>query len=104
MARAKRIVRSPAAKQDLLDIWSYYVRVGSPDVADTILRELDRAIREIALHTLLSRDRNELRAGLRSILVRPYVIFFLVHPEEIRVMRILHGRRDFPAIFSSEEH
>jgi len=104
MASVKRVVRTPAAKQDLLDIWGYYARVGSPDVADATLRELDLAIREIPINTLLSRDRSELMAGLRFVLVRPHIVFFLVSNEEIRIMRILHGRRDFPAILSLEEH
>ena len=104
MASVKRVVRTPAAKQDLLDIWGYYARVGSYDVADATLRELDLAIREIPINTLLSRDRSELMAGLRFVLVRPHIVFFLVSNEEIRIMRILHGRRDFPAILSLEEH
>ena len=104
MASVKRVVRTPAAKQDLLDIWGYYARVGSSDVADAILRELDLAVKGIPINTLLSRDRSELMAGLRSVLVRPHIVFFLASNEELKIMRILHGRRDFPAIFLSEEH
>src|SRR4051794_41387386 len=98
MAAAKRVIWSPAAEQDLLDIWAYYARVGSPSVADNLLRDIQRASETFAEHPLLSRDRSELLPGLRSVVVHPHVIFFRVHDDAVEVARVLHGRRDLPAI------
>jgi toxin ParE1/3/4 len=103
MASAKRVLWAPAAERDLLDIWAYYVRVASPDIADKLLRDIDRISQMIAEHPLLSRDRGELMPGLRSVLARPPVIFFLVKNDHIEIARVLHGRRNFPAIFAREE-
>ena len=99
----KRVIWSPAAEQDLLDIWAYYARVGSPSVADNLLREIARAAEAILEHPLLSRDRRELLPGLRSVLVHPHVVFFLLRAGDVEIARVLHGRRDFPAIFSKGE-
>lgn len=102
MPRAKRIVWSPAAERDLIDIWAYYARVASPELADNLLREIDRVGRSMGESPLLSRDRSELATGLRSVVVRPHVIFFRVSASAVQIARVLHGRRDFPAIFAQE--
>ena len=103
MGATKRVIWSPAAEQDLLDIWAYYARVGSPTVADNLLRDIQRAGEAVAEHPLLSRDRRELLRDLRSVVVHPHVIFFRVRDDDMEIARVLHGRRDFPAIFSQEE-
>jgi len=103
MPKAKRVVWSPAAERDLLDIWTYYARVASLEIADNLLREIDRVGEAIAKNPLLSRDRTELMAGLRSVVVRPHVMFFVVRNNAIEIARVLHGRRDLPAMFSPEE-
>lgn len=102
-ARLPRVVWSPEADRDLLDIWAYYARVESPEVADNLLREIDRAGEAIGENPLLSRQRDELIAGLRSVVVRPHVIFFRIKNGAVEVVRVLHGRRDFPAIFGNQD-
>ena len=101
-ARRPRVVWSPAADRDLLDIWAYYARVASPETADNLLREIDRVGEGIRENPLLSRQRDELLPGLRSVAARPHVIFFRIRGGALEVVRVLHGRRDFPAIFGSE--
>jgi toxin ParE1/3/4 len=85
-----------------LDIWAYYARVASPETADDLLREIDRIGEGIRENPLLSRQRDELLPGLRSVIVRPHVIFFRIGDSVVEVVRVLHGRRDFPAIFGRE--
>jgi toxin ParE1/3/4 len=41
--------------------------------------------------------------GLRSTLVHPYVIFYRIKDETVQIVRVLHGRRNFPAILSKTE-
>jgi toxin ParE1/3/4 len=85
-----------------LEIWAYYARVASPEIADDLLREIDRIGEGIRENPLLSRQRDELLPGLRSVIVRPHVIFFRIRDGAAEVVRVLHGRRDFPAIFVRE--
>ncbi len=103
MPKAKRVVWSPAAEQDLLDIWAYYARIASADVADNLLREIDRVGEAIGKNPLLSRDRSELMPRLRSVIVRPHVMFFLLGNDDVKIARVLHSRRHFPAIFARED-
>jgi plasmid stabilization system protein ParE len=49
MARARRVVWAPRAKQDLVSIWRYYARVASPDIADNILLEIERVSEAIRI-------------------------------------------------------
>jgi|SRR4030088_45925 plasmid stabilization system protein ParE len=102
MARAKRIIWAPSAKQDLREIRRYYARIASPEVADSILREIDRAGQRIASNPLAWRARDALIPGLRSALARPYTLY-RIRRNDIEIVRVLHERRDFPALFSKDD-
>jgi toxin ParE1/3/4 len=41
--------------------------------------------------------------GLRSAIARPYTVFYRIRDDDVDIVRILHERRDFPAIFAKEE-
>ena len=99
MRRARRLVWSPQAKRDLIAIWRYYARIASPDIADTVLRDIERVEEAIRRNPLARRVRDELGAGLRSALVSPYTIFYRVQDGDVQVVRVLHERRDFPTVF-----
>ena len=79
------------------EIRRYYARIASPEIADDVLRAIDRAAGRIAERPLARRSRDELLPGLRSSLVRPYTIFFRVKDADVEIIRVLHERRDFPA-------
>lgn len=64
------------------------------EIAETGEHLTDRA--------LMWRTRDEVAPGLRSVLRHPYVIFYRVNDDSIEVVRVLHGRRNFTAIFKKE--
>lgn len=99
MARTRRVVWAPRANLDLLDIWRYYARVASPDIADNILRGIDRASEAIGRTPLARRSRDELMPGLRAAQASPHTIFYRVQNGDVEIVRVLHERRDFPALF-----
>ena len=45
---SRRVVWSPKARQDLRQIWRYFARVASPDIADKLLREIRDATERLA--------------------------------------------------------
>jgi toxin ParE1/3/4 len=102
MANARRVVWAPRARRDLRDIWKYFARVGSPEIADGLLREIGRAGQRLERHPLMGRPRNELATDLRSVLVHPHLIFYRVGDETVEIARVLHERRDLGAIFARE--
>jgi toxin ParE1/3/4 len=103
MPRVRRIIWAPSAKQDLREIRRYYARIASPEVADNLLREIGRAGQRIASNPLAWRARDELTPGLRSAFARPYTLFYRVRSNDIEIVRVLHERRDFPALFSKDD-
>jgi len=100
MARARRVVWAPRAKQDVVDIWRYYARVASLEIADNVLLEIERVAEAIGRNPLARRLREELGPGLRSALVSPHTIFYRVRSGEVQIVRVLHERRDFPAVLA----
>jgi plasmid stabilization system protein ParE len=40
-------------------------------------------------------ERNDVAPGLRSVLSKPYVIFYRVDDARVEVVRVLHERRNF---------
>jgi toxin ParE1/3/4 len=99
-AEPRRVVWAPRAKRDLGDIWRYYARVASHETADKLLREIDSTAQRLAENAFRWRARDEIRRGLRSALVHPYVIFYRVENGVVQIVRVLHGRRNFAMIFS----
>lgn len=102
MADRRRIVWAPSARIDLLDIWQYFTRVGSMEVADRLLFDIERSAQRLVQFPMMGRSRDELAAGLRSVLVHPHVMFYRISADAIEIARILHQRRDLPAIFVQE--
>lgn len=103
MARRRRpAVWSPEARADLSEIWDYYARTAGRLRADDIVRELNNACRLFEDHPFAGRARDEIRPGLRSIVSRPYVIFYRIRGGVAEIVRVLHGRRDLEDIFAED--
>ena len=100
MAKLRALAWSPRARQDLRDIWRYYARIASPEIADGVLRDIVRGAERLTGNPLPGRTRNELREGLRSLLVHPYTLFYRIRDDEAQIVRVLHERRDFPNVFA----
>jgi toxin ParE1/3/4 len=47
----------------------------------------------------MGRPRDELGAGVRSVVVGRYVVFYRFTDTELVVLRIIHGSRDIPSEF-----
>jgi len=54
---------------------------------------------KVALNPVGYRFRAELSEGLRSCAYGSYVIFFESTPNQVTIIRILHGARDIPEEF-----
>jgi toxin ParE1/3/4 len=104
MAEAnKRLVWAPKAKQDLRNIWDYFARVASADIADKILHEIDQRAAHLSARPYLGRPRDEIMPGLRGVLVQPHTVFYRVTDTAVEILRILHERRDFTAVLRKDE-
>ncbi len=99
-----RIRLAPQARLDLDAIWLYIAREsGSEDAATRAISSITDEFGLFAKFPHIGRSlESELRPSIRTFPVNSYVIFYSVRPEEIRILRILHARRDAQAIFAEE--
>lgn len=88
-----KIRRSPLARLDLIEIWTYIAQDNS-DAADGLLDRFENAMQRLAERPLIGRKRPELGETLRSFPVGNYVIFYLPYDEGIEIIRVLSGYRD----------
>jgi toxin ParE1/3/4 len=67
--------------------------------AQQITNEIVRGIENLELFPLFGRARDELKAGLRSFVVRKYIVFYRIWQDTPVVVRVVHGSRDLEALF-----
>lgn len=99
----RRVIWAPKAKQDLREVWRYYARVASPEIADKLLRDIDQAGERLTQQALMWRARDDVMPGLRAVLVHPYSIFYRLTDTSVEIARVIHGRRNFAAVFRKHE-
>jgi toxin ParE1/3/4 len=95
-------VWSPEAQADLEEIWTYYAGVAGRQTADNMVRHIANACDVIEAHPLGGRARDELRLGLRSMTVRPHIIFYRLSGDVPEIVRVLDGRRVLDEIFADD--
>ncbi len=93
-----RLVVSRDSDDDLLQI-ARYLRERNPAAARSLMDEINRKFLSLTYFPFIGRDRSNLRPGIRSVVAGIYVIFYRVEPDQITIMRVLHGRRDIDAEF-----
>jgi toxin ParE1/3/4 len=94
------VLLSPEAEQDLLSIWHFGAAEWSPEQADRHVRDLDDMFERLRDDPKLGHKRDELIAGLRSISIKPHLIFYTQTPQTISIVRVLHQRFDTIMHFS----
>jgi toxin ParE1/3/4 len=88
-----RVVRTRAANEDLIEIWQY-ISEHNRAAADRMLLRIDRACAMLGANPLLGEIQPN-RPGMRRFVVRNYIIFYEPIDDGIRVMRVLHGARQW---------
>lgn len=90
----------PAAKQDLLDIVDYLNTLST----DAALRYYDLLTEQIAgLARMPERcphpkDLALAAKGYRCLIVKDYLVFYVVSGGTVQIRRILYGRRDYRSL------
>ena len=92
--------RAPEADSDLDDIWYYIATGSSAEVADRLIDSITDRFFLLASYPNIGRARDEdLRPGLRSFPVGEYVVVYRIEDEDVLILRVLRGSRDFVALF-----
>ncbi len=95
------ILKRPVVIDDLAEIWSY-IAAESEKRADALIDTFDWKFREIAECPVMGKNRDELFRGVMSLPIGRYIVFYLIIPEGIEVIRVLHAARDVCFQFGSD--
>jgi len=90
---ARKIVRRPRARQDLIEVWQY-IADDNEAAADRTLDRIERALANLAENPMIGRARPELAPDLRSFPVGNYVLFYRPMPDGIDLIRVRSGYLD----------
>ena len=105
----KHVIR-PAAKDDIVRQFRYYLQEDAPEAAIQFLKAVDESIAAILQMPYIGAPKtlgNPVLAELRSWPVKGFeeiIIFYVVQPDALRVIRILHGARDINRILDRERN
>lgn len=93
-----RIVLKPSARDDLLAIRSWSESRWGDARASACLQNLLQALESLLDSLFLGRPRETLLPGLRSIVSRHYVIFYLADETVISILAVIHEKRNLAAL------
>ena len=94
----KRALFSPAARDDLFEIW-FYISGDNERAADTFIDRLESTCQVLANSPGVGRHRPELGQLVHSFALGNYVVFYEPDRKGIKVLRVLHGARDIHLAF-----
>lgn len=89
----KTLVFSPAAQDDIENIWTYSAENWGPDQADRYTDEIQDACLALTLGRRRGRDV-AVRPGYLKCLTGSHVIYYRDRDDHIAIIRILHSRQD----------
>lgn len=87
-----RIVRSPRAREDLIELWTH-IAADNPSAADRMLDRIEAKLRLLADTPRLGPARPDIAEGLRLFPIRRYVVLYRELPDGIEIVRVVHGMR-----------
>ena len=94
MAAAKRLFWSPSSRRDLIEIYGYFSRVASDEVAEQLLLEIEAAVERLKASPLIGTPRFEILPDHRAIYTHPYTILYRLTNEGVEISRVVHERRE----------
>jgi toxin ParE1/3/4 len=91
------IVRSPAADDDLVEIWCT-IAFDSPRAADRLVDKIAERIVQLATFPESGPRRPEIAVDARALTVGNYLVLYRLSNERVEILRIVHGARDVTAL------
>lgn len=92
------IVRSPAAENDLIDIW-FAIATDSPLAADCFLNAVSERILQLADFPESGPLRPDIAAQARALTIGNYLVLYRIAQKHIEIVRVVHGARDVSTLF-----
>lgn len=93
-----RYVINILASRDLNEIADYFAET-SLEAGERFFREFNRKCQQLVAFPNSGKSYAEIRSDLRGLPLEGYVIFYRVLNDGIEILRVVSGRRNFPALF-----
>ncbi|MGB7248510.1 MAG: type II toxin-antitoxin system RelE/ParE family toxin [Phormidesmis sp.] len=93
-----RYVINVLASQDLNEITDYFTEYNL-EAGERFLRAFNRKCGQLVVFPNSGKSYAKIRPGLRGLPLEGYVIFYRLLDDGIEILRVISGRRDFPAVF-----
>lgn len=103
MNARRTLVQSPAARDDLLDIYES-IAAERPKAADKLFAKINAAIERIREFPASAAESSDIAPGLRALTVAPYLILYRFDADAVLVVRVVHGARDRREIDLGDPH
>jgi toxin ParE1/3/4 len=87
-----------SAKTDLIEIWLNVSEYQSDEIADQLIDQLTSVYEKLATFPEMGRSRDDFFPGYRTVIANQYLIFYRLTPDEIEIIRVLHGARNIPDV------
>jgi toxin ParE1/3/4 len=62
--------------------------------AENTIEAIDRKFEQLSRFPFIGRERTSLAEGLRSVVVRTHLAFYVIERERIIIVRVIDGRMD----------
>ena len=98
----RHISWSPEADDDLVSIWLYGADEWSLEQAGRQLFEIESVCERLLDNPELGKPRDELIVGMRSVFMRPHVVFYRAFGAKIEIVRALHQREEVETVFDRQ--
>ena len=98
----RKVVFLQSALDDLEEIVLYIAKDSKESamkIHDKVIETANRLETFPKLGILIP-DKKMSESGFRMIVVNKYLLFYKVYPEKVDILRVLHGARDYPKLFS----
>lgn len=90
----RHLVISPAAREDLGDIYHYSVHSRGISRASDYLDNLKSHLWELTEQPGMGVERGELMPDMRSLPVASHIVFYRLREAQVEIVRVLHARQD----------
>ena len=86
------------ASRDFNEIADYFAE-NSLDAGDRFFRAFNARCQQLVTFPNSGKGYGTIRLNLRGLSLAGYVIFYRISDDVIEILRVVSGRRDFPAFF-----
>ncbi len=94
-----RYVINELASKDLNEIANYFADT-SVEAGERFFRTFDRKCKQLITFPNSGKSYDFIRPDLRGMSLDGYIVFYQLLDDDIEILRVVNGRRNFPSFFT----